>query len=564
MKFRTLLAAPLALTLALTVTACGGQTGATGGSSAPSLSANAQSINAKARDQIADGGELKLEIGSLADNWNPMNVDGNESDFRRVREPMTGQWFDFAADASTKFNKNYLTKEPTATVSDGKLKVEYNLNPKASWNDGTKISLADFQATVKACNGSDEAFSCASTEGYDQVDSVAQGATENDIVVNFKATYPDWKALFATGPARAESVATADVFNKGWATLTGHDAWFSGPFKLGKFDETAQSITLVPNDKWWGDKPKLERVIFRVVPTEAVPAAYVNNEIDAFDIGINADALVRAQSVTTGDIRKAAGPNWRHVTLNQDAGLLTDKTIRQAVLMSLDRASIASSDLAGLNYEAPVLNNHVFLNGQAQYKDLAKETGLGYDREKAKKSLEDAGWVVGSDGFRAKDGKTLELKFTQIKGVKVSENEAQQVQSQLKEVGIKVTLVDIASKDFGSTLSKRTFELIAFTWVGTQFPYASLNQFFNPKSDSNYSGYNNTDVSALITKISTEMDQSKRDDYVLQAEKQIWTDVQIIPLYQRPDQWAVKTTLANYGAFGLGSPTWENIGFVKV
>ena len=80
MKFRTLLAAPLALTLALTVTACGGQTGATGGSSAPSLSANAQSINAKARDQIADGGELKLEIGSLADNWNPMNVDGNESD----------------------------------------------------------------------------------------------------------------------------------------------------------------------------------------------------------------------------------------------------------------------------------------------------------------------------------------------------------------------------------------------------------------------------------------------------------------------------------------------------
>jgi len=289
----------------------------------------------------------------------------------------------------------------------------------------------------------------------------------------------------------------------------------------------------------------------------------VNNEIDAFDIGINADALARAQAVTTGDIRKAAGPNWRHITLNQDAGLLTDKTVRQAVLMSLDRSAIASSDLAGLNYDAQILNNHVFLNNQAQYKDLAKETGLGFDKEKAKQMLDTAGWTVGSDGFRAKGGKTLEITFTTITGVKVSENEGQAFQSQLKDAGIKVTITPIASKDFGTTLSQRTFQAIAFTWVGTQFPYPALSQFFNPKSSSDYSGYNNTDVNALIAKVSTEMDQTKRDDYVLQAEKQIWTDVQIIPLYQRPDQWAVKSTIANYGAFGLGSPHWENIGLVK-
>jgi peptide/nickel transport system substrate-binding protein len=147
--------------------------------------------------------------------------------------------------------------------------------------------------------------------------------------------------------------------------------------------------------------------------------------------------------------------------------------------------------------------------------------------------------------------------------VKVSENEGQAFQSQLKDAGIKVTITPVASKDFGTTLSQHSFQAIAFTWVGTQFPYPALNQFFNPKSDSDYSGYDNADVNALIAKVSTEMDQTKRDDYVLQAEKQIWTDVQIIPLYQRPDQWAVKSTLANYGAFGLGSPHWENIGFVK-
>ena len=563
MKLRTLLAAPLAAALAVSLTACGGQPGSTGASSAPPLSANAQSINAKPRDQIADGGELKLAIGSLADNWNPMNVDGNQTDFVNVRAPMTPYFFDFAADGTATFDKNYLTKEPTATVTNGKLSVEFNLNPKATWNDGTKISLADFVATAKACNGDDTSFNCATTDGYDQIESITQGATENDIEVNFKTTYPDWKAIFSNGPQRADSVATADVFNNGWKTLEGHDGWFSGPYKVGSVDLTNQIITLVQNPLWWGDKPKLDRVIFRVVPAAAVPAAYVNNEIDAFDIGIDADALARAQSVTTGDIRKAAGPNWRHITLNQNAGLLTDKTIRQAVLMSLDRSAIAASDLAGLNYDAPVLNNHIFLNNQAQYKDLAKETGLGYDPAKAKTMLDADGWVVGSDGYRVKNGKTLEITFTTITGLKVSENEGQAFQSQLKDAGIKVTITPVASKDFGTTLTSHSFQAIAFTWVGTQFPYPALNQFFNPKSDSNYSGYNNPDVTALIQKVSTEMDQTKRDAYVLQAEKQIWTDVQIIPLYQRPDQWAVKSTLANYGAFGLGSPHWENIGFTK-
>lgn len=563
MKPRTLLAVPLAAALALSLSACGGQTGSNGATSAASLSATSQSINIKSRDQIADGGELKLAISALADTWNLLNVDGNQKDYKDLLAPMTPTFFDFAPDGSATANKNYLTKEPTATVTNGKLVVEFNLNPKAVWNDGTKIALADFQATAKACNGEDSTYNCASTDGYDQIDSITQGATENDIVLNFKTTYPDWKGLFATGPARADSVNTADVFNNGWTTLVGHDGWFSGPFKLGNFDLGAQSITLVQNDKWWGDKPKLDKIITRVVPDEATPAAYVNNEIDSFDIGINADALARAQSVTTGDIRKAAGPNWRHITLNQDAGLLTDKTIRQAILMSLDRAAIASSDLAGLNYDAPILSNHVFLNNQPQYKDLAKETGLGMDKEKAKSMLDAAGWKLGSDGYRAKDGKTLEIEFTSITGTKVSENEAQAFQSQLKDAGIKVTITPIASKDFSTTLSQRKFQAIAFTWVGTQFPYPAVSQFFNPKSSSNYSGYNNADVNSLIEKIATEMDKTKRDEYVLQAEKQIWTDVQIISLYQRPDQWAVKSTIANYGAFGLSSPNWENIGYVK-
>ena len=393
----------------------------------------------------------------------------------------------------------------------------------------------------KACDGTNEKFECATTEGYDQIKSIEQGASAQEIKVAFKETYPDWRAIFAGGPARAESVETEAAFNGGWTTLAGHDGWFSGPYKVGSYDETAKIITLVPNDKWWGDKPKLDKVIFRVVPIEAQAQAFANNEIDSFDIGVNADNYARAKAVADGEVRRAAGPQWRHITVNQDSSdVLKDKTVRQAILMGLDRLEIAKSDLAGMNLDPVVLSNHTFMTNQKQYKDLAAETGIKFDREKAKKMLEDAGWKAGADGFRAKDGKTLEVKFSVLTGVKVSENEGAQFQNQLKEIGIKVTLVQVASKDFSPTLAKRTFETIAFTWVGNQFPYNGLAQWFNPKSSSNFSGYNNDKVTELIGKIATEMDPTKRDQYVLEAEKMIWEDVQIIPLYQRPEQVATK------------------------
>jgi peptide/nickel transport system substrate-binding protein len=571
-KFHKAYAAPLALALALGMAACGqqnqGSTTPSGqtqpsASAKPSLSSTAQDIKATARDGLKQGGEIRLSINEFAENWNPMNVAGNELDYSHVREPLSARFFNFDAEGTPTFDKNWLTGEPKVENNPNTV-VTFSLNPKAVWGDGTPFTLKDFQATWKACDGTNEKFECATNTGYDQIKSIEKGATDQDIVVSFKETYPDWRAVFAGGPARAESVADEKVFNTGWATLVGKEGWFSGPYKLGSYDETAKIITLVPNDKWWGDKPKLDKVIFRVVPIEAMAQAFANNEIDSFDIGVNADFYARAKAVADGEVRRAAGPQWRHITINNDASdIVKDKAVRQAILMGLDRLEIAKSDMAGMNLDPVVLNNHTFMTNQKQYKDLAAETGIKFDREKAKKTLEDAGWKVGADGYRAKDGKTLEVKFSVLTGVKVSENEGAQFQSQLKEIGIKVTLVQVASKDFSPTLAKRTFETIAFTWVGNQFPYDGLGQWFNPKSSSNFSGYNNAKVTELIGKIATEMDKTKRDAYVLEAEKMIWEDVQIIPLYQRPEQVAVKKNLGNFGAYGLGTRVWENIGWVN-
>ena len=63
----------------------------------------------------------------------------------------------------------------------------------------------------------------------------------------------------------------------------------------------------------------------------------------------------------------------------------------------------------------------------------------------------------------------------QIVGVPVSENEAQLVQSQLAEVGIEVEIVDVSVQDFGNILTAGDFEMMAFSWIGTPFPFRGIS-----------------------------------------------------------------------------------------
>ena len=110
------------------------------------------------------------------------------------------------------------------------------------------------------------------------------------------------------------------MFNSGWKALK--NEWLSGPFKVDNYNATEKVLTLVPNDKWWGDKPLLDRVVYREIAEDAQAAAFANNEIDVFEVGVNADSFTRAKAVAGGAVRQSAGPDWRHITFNSTAGLL--------------------------------------------------------------------------------------------------------------------------------------------------------------------------------------------------------------------------------------------------
>ncbi|MFK7890261.1 MAG: ABC transporter family substrate-binding protein [Granulosicoccus sp.] len=559
----------LCVIFVMTLASCGGES-----SQAPDASqadegaiasgnaveATAQSINPQPLDKLIQGGELKLSVSHFAENWNPLHVDGNNYDYRQIRSPMLPVFFDYDEKGVATPNPDYVLS--VDVLSDDPTVVRYQLNPAAVWGDGSPVDGDDMVAKWQACNGQNKAFNCASTESYEPIDDISFGDDKTQVTVTYKSAFPDWSQGFSSpGVVKAESIIDPETFNNGWSELK--NDWLSGPFKLGSYDATQKLISQVPNDNWWGEKPVLENILWRVIANDAKAQAFANGEIDAFDIGSDPDAFQRALRMPEADVRKAGGPNFRHFTFNSKAGLLQDLQIRQAIVHALDRQSIAASDLAGIDWPVKPLNNHVFLQGQSGFVDTAALTGLDYDPEKARAMLDEAGWIAGENGIREKDGQKLIVRFTQLATIKASENEALQAQSMLKEVGIKLDIVTIPVARFSQTLTGHEFEIIAFSWIGTPYPFSGIKQIYGTGSDSNFAQLSMPEVDALAEQIATETDMSKRIELANEADRIIWQNVHTLPLYQRPELIATRADLANYGAFGLSSIQWERVGFAS-
>lgn len=575
MKASRILMPLIATGLAVTMAACGGPSSApsatSGGTVAGSPAASSGwDINETPHDQLT-GGEFIGSISYPIATWNTFSVDGNDNELVFLESPINPAYYDYKGDGTPVLNTDYLSSVKDE-VTDGHLVVTMELNPKAVWNDGKVIGADDWIATWKAMNGTNKKFHPASSDGWDQITDIKAGASQQEVIMTFKSTYPDWTIIVASGPLRAEGAATPDAFNNGWKDYV--DSYFTGPFKVTNWDKTSGTVTMEPNDKWWGAKPPLTKLTWKQIKSDGLAAAFANQEVDYYDIGADADGYAQAKGAQNSVVRVAAGPNYRQFTFNSKSPILSDQNVRQAIVMGIDRTVIAQSDLAGLPGDKVPLNNNLYVANQPGYVDQAKVTGIDYNPEKAGQMLDAAGWTMNtSTGYREKDGKQLDVTYAQLTGVSASENEGLQAQKSLKGIGVnlKIKSVDI-SKDWPGVLTSHAFDIIAFSWIGTPYPLANIGQIYGGSgtgkdfkpSDSNFAQLEIPAVQELKPKIDTEMDPAKRAEMGNQAAQAIWEAVHTLPLYQRPMLVGVRAKLANIGALGMARiPKWENVGFTK-
>ncbi|MFI9405705.1 ABC transporter family substrate-binding protein [Nocardia sp. NPDC052316] len=515
-------------------------------------------INPRDVNELRDGGNLRLALSALPQNWNALHNDGNDADTGSLLRPMLPRAFKTDAAAALTVNTDYFTDVQLTNTEPQQ--VTYTINPKAIWSDGSPITWEDIRSQANALSGADKTFLIAINNGFDRVEKVERGVDDRQAVITFKQHYADWRGQFAGNSfLYPKSVtATPEAFNKSQLqeiTLT------AGPFLVQSVDRAQGRIVLGHNPKWWGNKPKLDTLTFSVLDNAARLPALQNNEIDAVGLA-SRDELKSARNTPGIAIRRAPGNSWSHFTFNGAPGsVLADAGVRVAISKAIDRQAIATAIQNGLVEDPKPLNNHVYLQGQEGYRD----NSLGFDPAAAASELDALGWKLNGD-VREKDGRKLEIRdvmYNQDVWVQM----AQIIQQNLAQIGVKLNIeTKPGTGFFTDVIQPGNFDVGQWTWVGDPFPLSSLNQIYGYNPDDlqgNYGRVGSPELNALIEQTISELDPKKAVELANQVDRKVFELGHSLPLMQSPGNVAVRDNLANFGAAGLASYDYTKIGFLK-
>lgn len=553
---RARLRAALVAALALLLVSCAGGGGGATGSTPPIGTID---IGAVPAAQLRDGGTFRWTIDYLPPNFNYNQVDGTDVNNYYVIGSVEPLLFLAQPDGTVKTNQNYLTS--AELTSTNPQVVTYTLRNEATWSDGNPITWQDFRAQWQALTGNNKAFQIASNTGYTNIASVQRGTSDKQAVVTFATPFSDWQSLF-TPLYPASTNSDAAVFNKGW--IQGFPVT-AGPFKVEQIDRTANTITVVRDEKWWGPKPRLDRIIFRAIPTVAQFDAVANNEVDFVDIGPDVNAYTRAQSAPGIVVRKALAPNYRHITFNGHPGtILADQQLRIAIQKGINRQAITQALIGRIVPGAKPLNNHIYVQGEMGYQDNSQV--VAYNPAEASRMLDALGWTRQDQETRRKDGRELVIRDVIPTQTAVSDQEARQVQQFLAAIGVKVDITPVPLSDFfNKYITPGNFDITHFSWIATPFPVSSKGSIYGTRGDTqqNYGGIGDETINNLFAQANREFDPGRKIQLANQIDQEIWKTGHSLLLYQRPDVRAVRTGVANFGAFGVADPIYTDIGFLK-
>jgi peptide/nickel transport system substrate-binding protein len=512
-------------------------------------------INAQPVSKLKKGGTFVWAINSLPDNFNTSHIDGNTADTSYIMNSTLPSMFTVDATGTLVVDTNYAT---TVTLTSKKPQVvTYSLNPKAKWSNGKAVGLADFVGMWKANNGSNEAFEVVSTTGYEDIGTIKKGSGANDIVVTFKTTYADWQGLFG-GLLPASLTTSPTVFNTAWKDAPNMTA---GPFKYSSTDITAQTVTIIQNAKWWGAKPVLDKIVYRAIPPATQLDALANGEVDYIDIGPSAPNFKRAGTLADVKVHVSKAPNYRHMTFGSATAVSQDVRVRQAIMMGIDRSTIARAMIGPIDPTVTSLDNHIFVKGLSCYQDNSGIYGK-QNLQKADALLDAAGWT--GNPRKNSAGTALTIAITIPSGVPTSASEAQLMQAMLKPLGVPLEIRTVPLGDFFSKyITPGDFEMTVFTWIGVILPISGATSIMKSDGDQNFGKIGSAAIDALFTRANQELDPVKRCVMANKIDKLVWEVGHSMITYQRPNVTATDKKLANMGSFGFTSVDYTLIGFMK-
>lgn len=524
-----------------------------GSTSSPTLKNT--SWQSAGRDKVAQGGTLRLGTTAIPRNFNPQHPDAIDTDAARILAPTVGRAIRITPAGGWQVDHDYA--ESIEVADTDPLTIKVRLNPRAVWQGGTSITAADMKAYWKALNGSDDDYEVASTEGFEDIESVEQGKTKFDYTVTFDKPNAEWP-LYIYPRLAANVSSSAKLFNTAFRTRAVSS---NGPFLVSAVDTRKGTITEKPNPRWWGQKPKLSEITFQVAAPDILAKAFAAGELDAVDLDANTYRIGR--KAKDSSIQRAAGVEWSQVTLNGGRGPLKDPDVRRAVAQAINRDAIARESATALGAAASPLGSVMMLPGQQGYVDSS--AAIAYDRHEAETLLTKAGWKAGTDGIRARKGERLTLALPVPASTPTNSRRAALIAKDLRAVGIDVRVTSVpAARFFTQFVIPLDFDIVTFVRRGSPFPIGAAEPMFYPvDSAQNYTGVSEDRFGKGWDTTSGTLDDELRLKRVAKLDEWVFDNPTIVPLEVTPIALAVRKGVVNYGAAQFERPDWTIVGFTK-
>jgi peptide/nickel transport system substrate-binding protein len=439
-------------------------------------------------------------------------------------------------------------------ISKDGLTITYHLRTDVKWHDGVPFSSKDVAFSWRAVMNPNN--NVVARHGFDQVASVSTPDAAT-VVFHMKRVFPPAiEALFGLSDSPTfilpehllgkDATINTIAFN---ASPIG-----TGPFKFGRWLRGDQ-IILTANPDYFLGKPKLDRIVLKLIPDANTTESELRaNDIDlAFELtGTNFHSFANDPKFVRTN---AHAPSFTAILFNTARAPFTDLRVRRALAMAIDRPRMATTDTYG---SGSLASADLTPFSWAFDPSLAP---IPYDPKAAGALLDAAGWRIGSNGLRAKNGAPMSIQLTYGQGSQTARTIAEQVQAQLKQIGIDLTTksydysVLYAAAQNGGIFNTGHYDMAEYSWISGGDPDDSSQWLSSniPPNGNNVTWYRSPAMDAAQRAALATFDRSARKRAYGAIERLLLTDIPGTFIYYQGERFVATPALKGFAPNGLNA-----------
>ncbi|MGZ9584806.1 ABC transporter substrate-binding protein [Paenibacillus marinisediminis] len=312
----------------------------------------------------------------------------------------------------------------------------------------------------------------------------------------------------------------------------------AGPYKLVEY-LPGQEVRLTANEHYYKGVPPIKNVIFKTTTDETKLQLLQTGETDLTDGTVSQDQLDEIAAFGFADTWLNPTNGYGYVAFNNKDPKFTDKKVRQALTIGLNRQEIVDAVYQGY---ADVIN---IPQSKVSWSYTNEVNQYEFDTEKAKAMLDEAGWKVGADGIREKDGVKFNIKFTASTPNAVNEALIPVATKNYKDLGINFVADQMDFNALLDKFNKGDYEMVFLAAQMTPDPQSGEGTF-RTGGAQNKNNYSNPQVDELWTKAGSTLNMDERKEYFKQIYQLINEDAPMIFMYQRRDLFAINARLQGF------------------